>query len=1003
MKRRPRFYFIGRRNIHGYALSRGYLVRDQCLIFTLDGHNAQALTIQRQYNKAQIESEGALYKEMSGLSSDSASSSTSKGWRGANSYLAKSTKSYQKDKFSGGKLLFDTKHFSDSSSNTSVKDVRGRLPNALCDVLLPLLHAKIVDITGHVAYDIGPIETFQDIPISVQIYVTSEFFCLADDPYARSEASTSSFYQNSSGEMSYTYGALIEAANDLLIWLTEGDSALHSSRQIRQADNAANATATTDMTVVEDENDIKKLDSELSVEALEGQDEEASSKASGSSDDVVKVDGIMGKAAVYNDIPPASQPALFHPSISLKRYQLQALTFMRRREGTLSSAEASSSDSQALDSSSTLDNEVKRKIYELPLEGLVRSKEVQASTHIDFESSNCGQALWTPLIGFDADKFLSPQSVSESIESCYEAASATSADVKLVWWNRFTQKIQAQPPEPPKPCNGGILADVMGIGKTVMAIALICSDIETHEDDAVDTQAAKRIKCSKGDESSSVAAVPDVSMDDEEEEDLHGDLQRKYDAWSSYRREKNQAGTLIVCPMTLIAQWCQEINDKLIPDMLEVVMYYGNDRSYSPTALRNADVVVTSYGVLVSEMRRSQSRGPASSCPLLDFQWRRIILDEAHVIKNPATEAARACCLIKATSRWTLSGTPIQNSLNDLYSLIKFLQHEPWNQIRWWKKTIADPQSLEKAGTISSAEQQKSIMILRQVLKEILLRRTKDTIDVSTGRSILTLPNKEIQIIKVHLSIPEREFYSALYQRSRSLLRQYESIDHTSSSATSANGKRNHAGGSKYAALFTLLMRIRQACDHPFLVVGKYAPKLNSDLLSRSLIKSSSSSEDSTTKATKKSSAKEDKATSIELGLTNGEVGAPDDLDGGIAGGGPDLMELLGQPFLQEIYSKLESAMKGLKKPSSVVRLHSQPVHPQVAHQSMEEDGLNEMKTSENCDAPKYLSHLMETLSQMKQQELKLDIEEPGSEATKPIECPVCLDEPKVRYNDRSS
>jgi DNA repair protein RAD5 len=152
---------------------------------------------------------------------------------------------------------------------------------------------------------------------------------------------------------------------------------------------------------------------------------------------------------------------------------------------------------------------------------------------------------------------------------------------------------------------------------------------------------------------------------------------------------------------------------------LSVLMYYGADRQVDLRTLRAADVVVTSYGVLVSEakkMMQTSSSGTAAAAGgdaeldeeasprggnilgmmaaangLYGLKWHRVVLDEAHTIKNATTEVARACCLVQAERRWALTGTPIQNSLDDMFSLMKFLKHEPWDQGRWWKKTISDP------------------------------------------------------------------------------------------------------------------------------------------------------------------------------------------------------------------------------------------------------------------------------------------------------------------------
>ena len=80
-----------------------------------------------------------------------------------------------------------------------------------------------------------------------------------------------------------------------------------------------------------------------------------------------------------------------------------------------------------------------------------------------------------------------------------------------------------------------------------------------------------------------------------------------------------------------------------------------------------------------------------SSCPLFTIKWRRVVLDEAHTIKNRSTLVAQGCNRIDATRRWCVTGTPMQNGIQDLYSLIKFLNHQPWSVPLWWNRVIKNP------------------------------------------------------------------------------------------------------------------------------------------------------------------------------------------------------------------------------------------------------------------------------------------------------------------------
>lgn len=69
---------------------------------------------------------------------------------------------------------------------------------------------------------------------------------------------------------------------------------------------------------------------------------------------------------------------------------------------------------------------------------------------------------------------------------------------------------------------------------------------------------------------------------------------------------------------------------------------------------------------------------------LLNYHWFRIVIDEAHIFKNPKSQMAINVCQLNAQYRWCLTGTPIQNSINDLFSILKFLRYSPWCFDEWW-------------------------------------------------------------------------------------------------------------------------------------------------------------------------------------------------------------------------------------------------------------------------------------------------------------------------------
>ncbi|CAM9749401.1 unnamed protein product, partial [Ectocarpus sp. 13 AM-2016] len=177
---------------------------------------------------------------------------------------------------------------------------------------------------------------------------------------------------------------------------------------------------------------------------------------------------------------------------------------------------------------------------------------------------------------------------------------------------------------------------------------------------------------------------------------------------------------------------------------------------------------------------------PVLAGGLLGVRWSRVILDEAHSIRNTNTEQSRACLRLEADQRWAVTGTPIQNSLDDMAALLAFLRHEPWSDRGWWRKVISDPY---KDGDAEALRR------LKTVLAPILLRRTKSTLD-SRGRPIVELPPKTVEIVRLQLSAEEREFYEALKKRSKIEFEGYVAAGTVMKS---------------YIAILTLLLRLRQA------------------------------------------------------------------------------------------------------------------------------------------------------------------------------------------------
>jgi len=139
----------------------------------------------------------------------------------------------------------------------------------------------------------------------------------------------------------------------------------------------------------------------------------------------------------------------------------------------------------------------------------------------------------------------------------------------------------------------------------------------------------------------------------------------------------------------------------------------------------------------------------------LQINWKRVILDEAHIVRNYKSKAAEAVCKVVASKRWAVTGTPIQNSERDLYSILKFLKCVPFDDLRVWKRWIdkKDPDDSHK--------------ILATLMKTLMLRRTKEEL-IAKGE-LKNFPEKVFEEVTVRLDHEERWVYEKILFYCRTL------------------------------------------------------------------------------------------------------------------------------------------------------------------------------------------------------------------------------------------
>lgn len=397
-------------------------------------------------------------------------------------------------------------------------------------------------------------------------------------------------------------------------------------------------------------------------------------------------------------------------------------------------------------------------------------------------------------------------SAATTLHPCWEAYHLANKRGHIVYLNAFSGDATTEFPSTLQMARGGILADAMGLGKTIMTISLLLAHSE-RSGSSVGQLTSHSV------ESSEVSSsVSDNFIDSQK-------MMAKVSGFDKLMKQKTtlmDGGSLIVCPMTLLGQWKAEIETHVQPGSLSFYVHYGQSRPKDAKILAQSDVVITTYGVLASEFSTENADDNGG---LYSVRWFRVVLDEAHTIKSSKSQISMAAAALVADRRWCLTGTPIQNNLEDLYSLLRFLRVEPWGNWAWWNKLIQKP--FEEGDG-------RGLKLVQSILKSIMLRRTKHSTD-RDGRPILVLPPADVQVIYCELSEAEKDFYEALFKKSKVKFDQFVE-----------QGRVLH----NYASILELLLRLRQCCDHPFLVMSRGDTQEYSDLdkLARRFLKGSQNS-----------------------------------------------------------------------------------------------------------------------------------------------------------------
>lgn len=351
--------------------------------------------------------------------------------------------------------------------------------------------------------------------------------------------------------------------------------------------------------------------------------------------------------------------------------------------------------------------------------------------------------------GFDKKKFTQLSSIDFK-EGLKEVPKEVNAILRPYQHQGYSWMYQLQ-----KNNFGICLADDMGLGKTLQTLTLLKAGI-SEKKPGYKKMAPPKVK--------QLSLFGDV--DDSEEKD-------------EVDREQLIKSSLIVTPTSLVHNWMNEI-ERFVPD-LSVLKYTGINRGNFDDVYGTADLIITSYGVLRNEIDEIQN-----------FPLFFLVLDESQFIKNHESKSYQAVTKVDANHRLILTGTPIENSLSDLWSQMNFINPGLLGNFNFFKNEFIVP--------VESKNDEEKQAKLKQLISPFILRRTKQEVEKD-------LPDLSEHAVYCDMADEQLKVYEEEKSRTRNLI---------------VDNMAKHGYNKSSFMILQALTKLRQISNHPVLVDEAY-------------------------------------------------------------------------------------------------------------------------------------------------------------------------------------